>query len=206
VEGPSDDPAIDALRNRQVKNALTLTLLSLGVPMILMGDEVRHSQGGNNNAYCHDNVLSWLDWARLKRHADVHRFLKLLIARRLLRDDKREHLRTSLNELIRDANKAWHGVRLDQPDWGDASRSIALTVEARDEALRFHLIINAYWEPLAFQLPPASGGTEPPWRRWIDTALASPNDIVAWDQAPEVPGFTYKAEARSVVVLHAPVR
>ena len=78
VEGPSDDPAVEQLRNRQVKNFLTVTLLSLGVPMILMGDEVRHTQGGNNNAYCQDNETSWFDWTRLKKHADVHRFLKLL--------------------------------------------------------------------------------------------------------------------------------
>ena len=80
VEGPSNDPAVEKLRNRQVKNFLTVTLLSLGVPMILMGDEVRHTQGGNNNAYCQDNETSWVDWTLLEKHADVHRFLKLLTA------------------------------------------------------------------------------------------------------------------------------
>ena len=62
VEGPSDDPAIEKLRNRQVKNFLTATMLSLGVPMIVMGDEMRRTQGGNNNAYCQDNETSWFDW------------------------------------------------------------------------------------------------------------------------------------------------
>ena len=85
VEGPTDDPAVEKLRNRQVKNFLTVTLLSLGVPMILMGDEVRRTQGGNNNAYCQDNETSWFDWTLLEKHADVHRFVKLLTARRLLR-------------------------------------------------------------------------------------------------------------------------
>ena len=66
VEGPTDDPAVEALRNRQVKNFLTVTLLSLGMPMILMGDEVRRSQSGNNNAYCQDNETSWLDWTLLR--------------------------------------------------------------------------------------------------------------------------------------------
>ncbi len=83
AEGPSDDPAIEAIRNRQVKNFLTVTVLSLGVPMIVMGDEVRRSQGGNNNPYSQDNEISWFDWSLLSRHADIHRFLRLLIARRL---------------------------------------------------------------------------------------------------------------------------
>ena len=90
VEGPSDDPEIERLRNRQVKNFLTVTLLALGMPMILMGDEARRSQSGNNNAYCQDNEISWFDWTLVEKHADVHRFVSLLNARRLLRDVEHE--------------------------------------------------------------------------------------------------------------------
>ena len=206
VEGPSDDPAVEQLRNQQVKNSLTVTLLSLGVPMIVMGDEVRRTQGGNNNAYCQDNETSWFDWTLLDKHADVHRFLKLLIARRLLRDAEHERQRMSLNRLIREANKAWHGVRLNQPDWSDHSRSLAFTAEIRQDKLLFHLILNAYWEPLDFELPPPDQAAGNPWHRWIDTARETPDDIVPWQQAPAVPGPTYRAEARSVVVLFAPTR
>jgi len=205
VEGPTDDPAIERLRNRQVKNFLTVTLLSLGVPMILMGDEVRHSQGGNNNAYCQDNETSWLDWTLLKKHADVHRFVKLLNTRRLLRGTGHERERMTLNRLIAQANKTWHGARLNQPDWSDQSRSIAFTVELRQEKLLLHLILNAYWEPLDFELPPVADTGASPWRRWIDTAQVSPDDIVPWEQAPTVPGLTCRVEARSVVTLYAPV-
>src|SRR4029077_6445669 len=74
VEGPSEDPAIEGLRNRQIKNFLTITMLSLGVPMIVMGDEVRRTQAGNNNAYCHDNETSWFDWTLPERYAELHRF------------------------------------------------------------------------------------------------------------------------------------
>jgi glycogen operon protein len=203
VEGPTDDPRIDTLRNRQVKNLLAVTLLSLGVPMISMGDEVRRSQGGNNNPYCQDNETSWFDWSLLDRHADVHRFVKLLASRRLLRDTEHERQRTSLNRLIREAQQSWHGVRLNQPDWSEASRSVALTVEVRRENLLLHLILNAYWEPLAFELPPTEDGRARSWRRWIDTALPSPNDIVPWQEAMEVPASSYRAEARSVVALIA---
>jgi glycogen operon protein len=203
VEGPTEDPAIETLRNRQVKNLLTVTLLSLGVPMIRMGDEVRHTQDGNNNAYCQDNETTWFDWTRLQKHADVHRFVRLLTATRLLRGTEHVRPRRSLNQLIREANKAWHGIRLNQPDWSDHSRSLAFTVEIRDEHLLFHLMLNAYWEPLDFELPPLDQGDGNPWRRWIDTALDSPNDIVPWREAPPAPGLNYRAEARSVVALYA---
>jgi isoamylase len=202
VEGPSDDPAVEALRNRQVKNYLTVTLLSLGVPMILMGDEVRRTQGGNNNAYCHDDESVWFDWSLVQRHADVHRFLTLLAARRLLRDVEHEQRRVSLSRLIEDANKAWHGIRLGQPDWGEGSHTIALTAELKREKLLMHLVLNAYWEPLDFELPAAGAS---PWRRWIDTSLPSPQDIVEWQQAAPVTGNTYRAGPRSVVVLYAPL-
>jgi glycogen operon protein len=200
VEGPSDDPSVEELRNRQVKNYLTITLLSLGVPMILMGDEVRRTQAGNNNAYCHDDESVWFDWSLVQRHADVHRFMTLLTARRLLREVEHEQRRVSLSRLIADANQAWHGVRLGQPDWGEDSHSIAFTAELKQEKILFHLILNAYWEPLDFALPPVGGNS---WRRWIDTSLRSPQDIVEWQAATPFPGNGYRAGPRSVVVLYA---
>jgi glycogen operon protein len=201
VEGRSDDPAVEQLRNRQAKNFLTVTLLSLGVPMILMGDEVRRSQGGNNNAYCQDDETSWFDWSLLTRHADVHRFVRLLIARRLLRDVRYEERRVTLTTRLQEAKKAWHGVKLDCPDWSDCSHTLAFTTEMPDEGLRFHLILNAYWEPLEFELPPPTDGHA--WRRWIDTSLESPNDIAEWQAAPAFAGTAYPSAPRSVVVLIA---
>jgi isoamylase len=206
VEGPTDDPAIEKLRNRQVKNFLTVTMLSLGLPMILMGDEVRRTQHGNNNAYCQDNETSWFDWGLVKRHADVHRFVKLLIARRLLRDKEPEGHRMTLTQLIGQANKGWHGVKLNQADWSDHSHSVAFSADLPKEAVVFYLMFNAYWEPLEFELPPVSGAWADPWRRWIDTSLESPDDIVEWQAAMPVPGYTYPAGPRSVVVLWASLR
>jgi glycogen operon protein len=202
VEGPTDDPGVEKLRNRQVKNFLTVTMLSVGMPMLLMGDEVRRSQRGNNNAYCQDNETSWFDWTLLAKHADVHRFVTLLNARRVLRDPEPERRRVSLNQLLRGVNLAWHGVKLNQPDWSECSHSIAFTVEIREEKLLFHVILNAYWEPLDFELPRLDSAGENPWRRWIDTALDSPDDILEWDRAESVPGHAYRAESRSVVILY----
>jgi isoamylase len=200
VEGPSDDPAVEALRVRQVKNFLTITMLSLGVPMIVMGDEVRRTQNGNNNAYCHDDQTNWFDWTLLGKHAGIRRFAKMLIARRQLRDMETERNRVSLNQWLLRAAKAWHGVRLGQPDWSSFSHSLALALEVPEHGQRLHLILNAYWEPLDFELPPA-GAAGNPWRRWIDTALETPHDIVEWQSAPPVAGESYHAEARSVVAL-----
>jgi glycogen operon protein len=200
-EGPTDDPAIEALRNRQVKNFLATTLLAAGTPMVLMGDEARRSQTGNNNAYCQDNEISWFDWALVEKHADLHRFVTMLNGRRLLRGVEHERARVTLDQLIRQANKAWHGVKLGQPDWGEHSHSLAFEAELRREGLRVYLILNAYQEPLDFELPPAGEASAGPWRRWIDTALASPEDIVPWETAPALSRQTYPAAAHSVVVL-----
>ena len=199
VEGPSLDPAIEKLRNRQVKNFLTLTMMSLGLPMILMGDELRRTQRGNNNAYCQDNEISWLDWRLLDQYADVHRFVRLLLERRLLGQTGLELEGESLNRLLQGADKAWHGVKLNQPDWSDNSHSLAFSAEIRREKLLIYLILNAYWEPLEFELP-AIGG---PWCRWIDTTLDSPRDIVPWQDSTPVSASTYAAGPRSVVVLFA---
>jgi glycogen operon protein len=99
------------------------------------------------------------------------------------------------------ANKTWHGVKLNEPDWGDNSHSVALQAELRREGMDVFLILNAYWEPLVFELPSLSENR--PWRRWIDTSLATPNDIVPWQEAPPVMGGHYTLESRSVAMLFA---
>jgi isoamylase len=200
VEGPSDDPAVEKLRNQQVKNFLAVTLLSLGMPMILMGDETRRTQFGNNNAYCQDNEISWFDWTLVEKHADVLRFVTLLNARRRVRDMTHERQRWSLNELIHQASKTWHGVKVGQPDWGEHSHAFAFEARIRWEGLRIYLILNAYWELLEFELPQVGDGACS-WYRWIDTSLDSPQDISPWETAASLSGCTYQAAAHSVVVL-----
>jgi isoamylase len=107
VEGPTDDPAIEKLRQRQIKNLFAATLFSIGAPMILMGDEVRSTQLGNNNAYCHDNELTWFDWSLVKKNKELHRFVKLLIYSRLKRDSSQEEFSMSLREIL---DKGFHYV------------------------------------------------------------------------------------------------
>ena len=202
VEGPTDDPAIEKLRNRQVKNFLAVNVLSLGLPMLLMGDEMRRTQKGNNNAYCFDNEDNWLDWSLLEKHADVHRFVRLLNARHTQGDEDLTRRGLTLNQLLLQANKSWHGVNLNEPDWNSWSHTIALSAELKREKVLFYLIVNTFWEPLDFALPSANGSKNP-WRRWIDTGLDSPQDIVPWEAATSISGLTYRAEARSVVALYS---
>jgi glycogen operon protein len=194
VEGPTEDPAIEALRNRQVKNFLSLTFLALGAPMIQMGDEVRRTQQGNNNPYSQDNPLSWFDWDDLERHAQILRFARLVIAARLRRP---EHGLT-LNEWLRESTLEWHGVKLGTPDWNPSSRSLALCFRSADRSRVAHIIINAHWEALTFELPDSGEGG---WRRFVDTSLPSPEDIRDWGEAPSLTDKSYKVNGRSVVLL-----
>jgi glycogen operon protein len=112
----------------------------------------------------------------------------------------------SLDQLIRQAEKAWHGIGVGQPDWGDNSHSLAFEATLRDEGLRVYLILNAYWEPLEFELPPTGDGGVRSWRRWIDTSHPTQDDIVPWQTAPRLTSATYPAAARSVVVLFEQIK
>jgi isoamylase len=202
VEGPTEDPDIERLRNRQVKNFLALTLLSIGTPMLLMGDEIRRTQRGNNNAYCQNNEISWFDWTSSEKHADIHRFAKTLIAMRMNRHLPIERLDLTLNELLRRQPFTWHGVRLNAPDWSHESHTLAATVALRGYPVMLHLIINAFWEALEFELPALMEGGAA-WRRCLDTSLDAPADICGWNDAPSVQARSYRAHPRSVVVLVA---
>jgi glycogen operon protein len=197
-EGPSTDPAVEALRRRQIKNFLAIELLALGAPMLTMGDEVRRTQGGNNNAYCHDNATSWFDWSAVDRQAEVLRFATSLAhARRRFAALSGEAEDVGLVDLLRAAAVQWSGVTVGAPDLSDSSHSIALT--ARVPAGAAHLMFNAWWEPLDFQLPAALDGSE--WQRFIDTSLEPPDDIVPdIIGGPTVTG-SYRVGPRSVVAL-----
>jgi isoamylase len=202
VEGETDDPAIQALRLRQIKNLLAINILSLGTPMLLMGDEVRRTQQGNNNAYCQDNPLSWFDWSAVPREAGLRRFVQGLIRLRFIRESVHTDHHLTLSEVMDHAKVQLHGVRLDHPDRGYDSHSLAVTASSLSGDLLMHFAINAYWEPLDFDLPALPGAVEP-WRRIIDSARPSPDDLVLPPGGESVTGATHRVAARSVVVLFA---
>jgi glycogen operon protein len=203
VEGPSADPEIERLRHRQVKNFLATTLLSLGTPMLLMGDEVRRTQRGNNNAYCQDAETSWFDWTLVDQHRDLHRFVKTLIGQRLMLGKELGIEGVSLNELLQQAEIHAHGVRLNAPDLSPDSHSLAFTVRNKRRAVMFHVMFNAYWEPLTFELPHPGPDAGTCWRRWIDTDRDAPHDVCDSPPAPPVEDASYTVQPRSLVVLFA---
>ena len=203
IEGPTTEPAVLALRRRQQRNLLSTLLLARGVPMLLMGDEVGRSQGGNNNTWCQDSPLGWMVWN--EDHCDLE--LKLFL-KRLLK--LRQALPQLFNPLIparettkkhpqdqTDLWRQWHGVELSKPDWAAWSRSIATSLHMGSHGALIWMGFNAHKEALNFELPvPAS-----PWTRVIDTSLPSPKDL------PEQPvpfrGVTIPMQSRSFVLLVA---
>ncbi|MFN2234874.1 MAG: glycogen debranching protein, partial [Anaerolineales bacterium] len=201
IEGPTDDPDIERLRKQQIKNFLVINLLALGVPMLLMGDEVRRTQMGNNNAYCQDNQISWFDWSLLEKHADIHRFVKEMIKYRLNLNVYKDIRGISLTRLLQTAQLDWHGVKLREPDWGYDSHSLAFSVRGRRGL--FHVIFNAYWKSLKFEIPPTTEQGLTSWRKIIDTSQDSPKDFCKIETAPQVLSRHIVVAARSVVVLVA---
>ncbi|MBI1280558.1 MAG: glycogen debranching protein GlgX [Anaerolineaceae bacterium] len=206
IEGPTTDPAVETLRTRQIKNLLTILLIAQGTPMLLMGDEVRRTQNGNNNAYCQNNDESWFDWQRLKHHGELLRFMRGLIrftqTSSLFRENDVWH--TSPN--LQSPYITWHGTHLGQPDWGDDSHSLAFSLHHPKTGDHIHVILNAYWETLEFELPPLPARET--WRRIVDTALPSPYDFCDPAEALIMDGSPYPVEARSSVILaarHTPI-
>jgi len=201
IEGPSDDSNVNELRTRQIKNFLALTLLAAGTPMLLMGDEVRRSQGGNNNGYCLDGERAWLDWGAIHDHADMHRFTCELIALRGgLKSSGRGLLRSASGPLI-PRRLEWHGVRLREPDWSEQSHSLAVKVEYERSDLSLYIVLNAYWEALAFEVPRIGEGIA--WRRCVDTSRPSPHDISLDLDAEAINSSSMVVQPRSVIVLLA---
>ena len=204
AEGESDDAQVQALRLRQIKNLLAITLLSLGTPMLLMGDELRRSQQGNNNTYCQDNELSWLDWSAVGTQADLRRFIRGLITLRGLRESVQTHDQLTLAEVIRLADVQLHGVRAGEPDLSYESHSLALSARSLSGRSLWFFALNAYWQPLDFELPALPSWAQRAglaWQRVLDSSRPSPQDLVLSGAAEAVTGTTLRVQARSVVML-----
>jgi glycogen operon protein len=198
VEGPTSDRNIEAVRLRQCKNFLTLLFTSQGTPMLLMGDEVRRTQRGNNNAYCQDNEIGWFNWNDVKDHADFLRFTRGLI------ELYRGHCLFHETEFWTDPGGpelTLHGVELGRPDFSHDSHSLAYELVHAENGEHLHVIQNAYWEPLRFFLPKLPSGQR--FYRAVDTALPPPQDCCDPQSAPVIEGDSYVAQGRSAVVLIA---
>lgn len=209
AEGPSEDLEVLSLRARQMRNALTLLLLSQGVPMLLMGDEVARTQHGNNNTYCHDNDLNWFDWSRLESQADLWRFTRLLTAFRHAHPVLRNRWHHSFSDRLGNGRPdfSWHGERAWQPDWTPASRTLAFMLDG-DHARgglqagdSLYAAFNTDWQGHHFELPSAGFG-----RRWhvaFNTSMPAPLDAHEPGSEPSVDADHVFAGPRSALVLVA---
>ncbi|MBW4027946.1 MAG: glycogen debranching protein GlgX [Acidobacteria bacterium] len=202
VEGPSACNDVERLRTQQIKNFIALTLLSVGTPMLSMGDEVRRTQHGNNNAYCQDNEISWFDWNLCSANQGLLRFVRQMIQTRLAFDHGIEGGRITLEEYLSKAHIEWHGVELGKPDWGDNSQSIAFTLHSFVSGRVRYIAVNSYGEALQFALPAVTGGAQEGWSRLIDTSLPSPEDILQEGTGVLVTAPIYLVNPHSIVMLH----
>jgi glycogen operon protein len=204
AEGRTDDPGVEELRSRQIKNFCAILFLSQGVPMFVSGDEIRRTQGGNNNAYCQDNEISWFDWNLVEENADMLRFFREMIALRNRQTNLHRHgFLSGAPDRRGRADIEWHGLELGQPDWGyPGSRVIAFTLAAGDDWFTpeadLHVMLNMDDDTHEFAVPPLDD------RRWLlfaDTAKPSPEDISATGEERPFDGERYPVSGRSVVNL-----
>jgi glycogen operon protein len=197
VEGPSSSAEVNALRARQTRNFLALLFISQGVPMLLGGDELGRTQRGNNNAWCQDNDISWVDWSLLEKNPDLFRFTSRLVRFRKAHPSLR---RRTFFEDDAKPSVAWHGLKLGQPDWRGESRVLGMFLKAVQGDDAIYLFANAHWEPRRFELPVLRAPRR--WRLFVDTSLEpGPDAVEPGSEVPLPSARTYVAGPRSVVVL-----
>lgn len=201
VEGETDNQDIIKLRKQQIKNYLTILYVSIGVPMLLSGDEFGRTQKGNNNAYCQDNEINWNNWEIAEENDDLLRFAQQMIQFRknnaALRRDS--FFSGAVNERGL-ADITWHGIKINSPGWNDSqARVLAFTLGAFEkDQPDIHVMMNMYWEPVEFEIPDVQGRR---WYKSIDTAMPSPRDIIEKGKELLITDGNFKVLPRSIVIL-----
>jgi glycogen operon protein len=188
-EGPSDDPGVNRLRQRQMRNAAAMLMMSQGVPMILMGDEIARTQHGNNNTYCHDNELNWMDWTLVQTNADLLRFFQNMMAFRHEHPVLRNRWHLSNRDLVGSgyADITWHGTQAWNADWSASSRILAFMLcgkHARGGTVQddyIYVAMNMHWETHWFELPQLPDDMT--WHVFANTSVPAPHDI--WEPGKE---------------------
>lgn len=207
-EGETDDPEINALRHRQMKNAIALLMVSRGVPMILMGDEVAHTKYGNNNTYCHDNELNWFNWDLIQTNRDIFNFFKQSIAFRNTHHGLRSDRHFTHQDLVGSGypDISWHGTRAWTPDWSEHVLTLAFMLCGEHAANGsrpddyIYVAVNMYWEDQVFEVPALPQGMH--WHVFANTSPGAPQDIYTPGMEPHIPDQQYFwVGPRSVIIL-----
>ncbi|MEV6605482.1 glycogen debranching protein GlgX [Kutzneria sp. NPDC051319] len=204
AEGDTEDKRVLALRDRQIRNLLLLLLTSHGIPMLVAGDEFGRTQHGNNNAYCQDNELSWVDWSLAETNAGLLRFTKAAIAFRRAHPALRRpwHLRGHQGDGLF-PEISWHGERAWTPDWSPGQRLLAALLYCHNEIGHdcVYLAANAHWDSRELELPALPDGMR--WHLFADTARACGQDVHQPGEEPPLADDHVRVEPRSTVVLVA---
>jgi glycogen operon protein len=209
VEGPASNPALEGIRERQIKNFFTTLMVSLGTPMILGGDEAARTQRGNNNAYCQDNEISWYDWSHIEKNKNLFRFVKEIIAFRLRHHGfMRPEFYTG-----RDGNYnaipdiSWYTEKGEVPNWNNLGHCLALRLDGSKAEVSadrddndFFIMFNSGEKQKTFKVAAAMEGKT--WVRAVDTALPPPEDILLPGTGrPLAKPGAYVVKDRSMVIL-----
>ena len=202
-EGPTNNPSVIALRHQLAKNAFAILLLSHGVPMLLAGDEFLNSQQGNNNGYCQNNELSWLNWQDSKRNANVLRFVELMVQLRKRHPSlmRRNFLTGRILEERQIPDIHWHGIKPDEaPDWHNPDNKVLIFTLAglSQEESDLHVVMNMSDDHFNLILPSIE---ERLWCLAVNTALKSPMDIIPHDEQHPLESTVFRIPSRSVVVF-----
>jgi isoamylase len=199
-EGETFVPEILQLRQQQMKNMMVINILSLGTPMILMGDEIARTQKGNNNGYCQNNPDFWFDWRGLEKQKELLCFTKALLKQRFRLEFVcfNNTFRHSLHDIIAHAGISWHGTKLGKPNWKYGSHAIALKSLHPHRTGMTYAIFNAFWKRQRFELPVSPTGR---WQRIIDTSLTNGQDIYTEGDKKHWVNGKYLAAPRSMVIL-----
>jgi isoamylase len=202
IEGDTQNSSILELRRKQAKNVFSILLLSQGVPMLLAGDEILHTQHGNNNCYCQDNELSWVDWNMTHKNADILRFVQQMIALRKRHPSimRRRFLTGRVFEGKNRPDISWHSAELNKPLWHDPeARILAFTLAGiEDNEADLHIVMNMSDENTALELPVVDGKK---WCVAVDTSLRSPRDIIHPQDLKPFGKNIYSVNSKTVVVF-----
>ena len=201
VEGPSKDLEVVALRLRQSKNAVLALCVARGIPMILMGDEMGRSQGGNNNAYCHDNAMNWLDWSLVAGEAELLRFTRFAITLRRTHPVLRQatHPRGDEPGALGFPEVSWHGVQPATPDWNSRLVAVVFAAETPAGPDVVYFAWNSAHEPVWLTLPPLGNGLS--WTIEANTGCAAPDDAFPAGAGPALDLQPFLLGARSAILL-----
>ncbi|MCB1212869.1 MAG: glycogen-debranching protein, partial [Chlamydiia bacterium] len=192
-EGPTDDPDILRLREKQMRNYVLALMVSQGIPMFKMGDEYGHTKQGNNNTWCHDNALNWFQWNELDKNREFFRFCKLTF---LLRQRLAIFRHSSF---FTDLEVAWHGQAPYQPRWSSGSKLLALTLLDPANNCEAYVAFNTASQEVEVSLPQPKQGQS--WHRKIDTDREAPKDILEWDEIETLEKMSYVLAPYSSIVL-----